>query len=111
MIFVTEGQIIRFNFITLEKSVLYDFENNFTEQPEFFTFNDNQQACIIASTIDTLLIDFSSNKETDLDKIFLTKEVKKVLSYNGYFYVLANIIDGNLGNYLLRIPDNYDEMD
>lgn len=95
-----------FNFISEENSTLYDFENDFTEQPEFFKFNDTQDVCIIASTLDTLLINLESKDEIDLDNIFMTRDVKTVLYDDHYFYVLANILNGFKGNYLLKIPED-----
>ena len=41
LIFVNEDQIITFNFVEETKDILYDFANDFTEQPEFFVFNDD----------------------------------------------------------------------
>jgi hypothetical protein len=40
LIFVTEDRIITFDFVTEKVDTLYDFANDFTEQPEFFVFND-----------------------------------------------------------------------
>jgi len=40
LIFVTEDRIITFDFVAEKVETLYDFANDFTEQPEFFVFND-----------------------------------------------------------------------
>lgn len=111
LIFVTEGQIQSFNFIEETSSVLYDFANDFTEQPEFFNFNEAQDICIIASTVDTLMINLQTFEEIDLDTIYGTKDVKKVIYDDGWFFILANVRNGQIGNYLLRIPENFDSND
>ena len=100
---MTEDQIITFNFISDKIDILYDFANDFTEQPEFFVFNENQDVCIIASTIDTLMINLNNFDEIDLDLIYGLKDVKKLIFDDKYFYILANNKNGLMGNFLLKL--------
>ena len=61
---------------------------------------------MIASTLDTLLINLESKDEIDLDIIFETKDVKKVLYDEQHFYILSNILNGKIGFYLLKVPQS-----
>ena len=91
--------------MTEQSDILYDFANDFTEQPEFFVFNENQDVCIIASTIDTLMINLNNYDEVDLDLIYGLKDIKKLIFDDGYFYILANKKDGMIGNFLLKLSE------
>lgn len=103
---MNSDQIITFNFVTETKDILYDFANDFTEQPEFFVFNDDQDVCIIASTIDTLLINLNNYDEVDLDLIYGLKDIKKLIFDDRYFYILANNKKGMIGNFLLKLEES-----
>jgi hypothetical protein len=91
--------------VTEVTETLYDFANDFTEQPEFFVFNDNQDVCIIASTIDTLMINLNNYDEVDLDLIYALQDIKKLIFDCGYFYILANKKEGMIGNFLLKLSE------
>ena len=41
LIFVDADMVIRYNFITGKKEKIFDFISDFTEQPEFFIFNED----------------------------------------------------------------------
>ena len=106
LIFVNTDQIITFNFVTETKDILYDFANDFTEQPEFFVFNDSQDVCIIASTIDSLLINLKVYDEVDLDLVYGIKDIKKLIFDDQHFFILANNKRGMIGNFLLKLEQN-----
>ena len=62
--------------------------------------------CIIASTIDTLLINLNNFDEVDLDLIYGIKDIKKLIFDDCYFYILANNKKGMIGNFLLKLEQS-----
>jgi hypothetical protein len=56
---VSQDKIMTFDYIKEQIKEKYDFANNVNEQPEFFTFNDKQDICIIASEEDGLMININ----------------------------------------------------
>lgn len=56
LIMLTEYDIKMYNFVTDHMKVMYDYQSDFEEQPEFFVFNKDQDVCIIASPQDSLYV-------------------------------------------------------
>ena len=103
LIFVTRGDVVKYDFERGRESCLFDFAD-VDEQPESFVFNDDQTACVIATTRNSRMIDFGNNQDHDLAHLFGISQIKAVLYFEGYFYVMANKREQRLGFYLLRIP-------
>ena len=111
LIFVTKAEMMRYDYITEKRSIIYDF-NNFEDQPEFFLFNEDQTACIITTFSDTLMINLVDKKEFDLDKYFGIADIKNVVFFNDIFYILANrragiagCPDGKIGYFILKLSE------
>jgi len=90
LIFVDADLVLRYNFLTGKKEKIFDFICDFTEQPEFFIFNEDQTVCIITTDDDTLMLDFETRKEYDLDEEFGISDIKNVLFFEDQFFILAN---------------------
>lgn len=103
MIFVTRGDVVKYDFHKGRDTNLFDFAD-LDEQPESFIFNDDQTACVIATTRNSRMIDFGNAQDHDLAQLFGISQIKSVLYFEGHFYIMANKRDQRLGFYLLRIP-------
>ena len=84
---------------------LYDFDD-LDEQPEIFVFNDDQTTCIVASEEHSLLVNIHGQRELDLDQYFGISDIKRVIYFQNYFYILSNKRDQKLGIYLLKLPED-----
>jgi len=90
LLMVSLDKIMTFDFVKEKTEDMYDFVNDLNEQPEFFTFNKEQEICIIASSEDGLMINMSEKDELDLDSVFSLSDIKIVVCDENSFYCLAN---------------------
>jgi hypothetical protein len=49
------------------------------------------------------MINLNTYDEVDLDLIYGLKDIKKLIFDDEYFYILANIKEGMIGNFLLKL--------
>ena len=110
LIMVSADKIFRLNIQQETISTFYDFNIDFSEQPEFFIFNEDQTVCIIASEEDALMINIDTKEEIDLDKNFGISLIEKVIFHNDDFFIMCNKRDGKFGFFLLRLPE-YNPLD
>ena len=70
IIFTDFSQIFRYNYVSEEFQVYFDFSSNLNCQPEFVVFNRDQRIVMIASFYDVVWVNLDTKREIDIDNYF-----------------------------------------
>lgn len=70
LIMVNKNQMVRYNYMTDQVTVLFEFKNTLDSQPDFFSFSEDQKIAIIASSDNALWININTKQEIDVDEEF-----------------------------------------
>jgi hypothetical protein len=104
-------EIVRFDYKKTKNqfTLVYKFDNELQDQPDFCSFNEKQNFAIIASDSDALWLkigDKSTSRELDLDEVYMFADIKCVEYYQGKFYFLANRLNEVIGQYLFWVNED-----
>ena len=102
-IFIDSKSIYQYNFQVGKTTILYNFVNKLSEQPEYVIFDENQESAIIASPNDVLWVNISTQEEEDIDQLYSIGQIKALINVGKKFYILANKYQRKLGYFLLEL--------
>ena len=111
VIFTNLNRIMKYNFVEDKLSVLFDFKNDLSKQPNSIVFDKKQENAIIASADDVLWVNIRTADECDIDEVYNLGDIKSIIHVDDKFYVLANKFDRKLGYFLLELPEKKPKSD
>ena len=101
IIFTDFSQIFRYNYVSEEFQVYFDFSSNLNCQPEFVVFNRDQRIVMIASFYDVVWVNLDTKREIDIDNYFLIGGIRSIINDNSTFYILSNKSKKRVGYFLI----------
>ena len=92
ILFCKKTELFSLNIKTQEFKTIHRFSPALTEQPVFYSQNNDQTVHVLASAQDGIWYDEKTNHEVDLDDLYLVAAIQSVVfdQEERTFYILCN---------------------
>jgi len=68
LIFFSNEEVFRYNYVSEEKQTIYTYKNPLEEQPTFGVFNEDQTKFMVTSDEDIIFVNIKTGREIDFDE-------------------------------------------